>query len=105
MLMLFILIAGALTLPRLKMEVFPDVNIDAISISVIYPGASPVDVEESICSRIEEQIHQDQEIQLQQFLCDSEGLHLAQLYDCAPELHQNPLIGQHTDVSGLFGVQ
>lgn len=56
MLMLFILVAGALTLPRLKMEVFPDINVDAISISVIYPGASPVDVEESICSRIEEQI-------------------------------------------------
>ncbi len=54
--MLLILVAGALTLPKLKIEVFPDIEVDAISISVVYPGASPQDVEEGICSRIEEQL-------------------------------------------------
>lgn len=53
MVMLFILVAGLLTLPRIRMEVFPDINVDVISISVVYPGASPKDVEESICYRIE----------------------------------------------------
>jgi len=56
MFMLFILVAGALTLPRIKMEVFPDLNVDMITITVVYPGASPQDVEEGICTRIEEQL-------------------------------------------------
>ena len=56
MVMIFILVAGLLTLPRIRMEVFPDINIDVISISVIYPGASPKDVEEGICYRIEEKL-------------------------------------------------
>ena len=54
--MLFILVAGTLTLPRLKMEVFPDIELDIVSISVVYPGASPGDVEEGICLRIEEKL-------------------------------------------------
>ena len=56
MVMLFILVAGLLTLPRIRMEVFPDINVDIVSISVIYPGASPKDVEEGICYRIEEKL-------------------------------------------------
>ena len=56
MVMLFILVAGLLTLPRIRMEVFPDINVDVVSISVIYPGASPKDVEEGICYRIEEKL-------------------------------------------------
>ena len=56
MFMFFILIAGLLTIPRIKMEVFPDISIDVISVSVIYPGASPKDVEDGICVRIEEKL-------------------------------------------------
>ena len=56
MFMFFILIAGFLTIPRIKMEVFPDISIDVISVSVIYPGASPKDVEDGICVRIEEKV-------------------------------------------------
>ena len=36
MFMLFILVAGTLTLPRLKMEVFPDIELDIVSISVVF---------------------------------------------------------------------
>ena len=56
MLMLFIMVAGVMTLPRMKMEVFPDINLDIVSISVIYPGASPESVEESICLKLEEKL-------------------------------------------------
>ncbi len=56
MFMFFILIAGILTIPRIKMEVFPDISIDVISVSVVYPGASPKDVEDGICVRIEEKV-------------------------------------------------
>ena len=56
MFMFFILIAGFLTLPRIKMEVFPDIDIDLVTVSVVYPGASPSDIENSICIRIEEKV-------------------------------------------------
>ena len=56
MLMLFIMVAGVMTLPRMKMEVFPDINLDIVSISVVYPGASPESVEESICLKLEEKL-------------------------------------------------
>ena len=56
LLMVFIIIAGIFTLSRLRMEVFPDITIPIINVSVVYPGASPEDVEESICVKVEEQV-------------------------------------------------
>ena len=56
LLMAFIIIAGALTIPLLKMEVFPEIEIDIINVTVIYPGASPSDVEDAVCIRIEERL-------------------------------------------------
>ena len=54
--MVFIIIAGIFTLSRLRMEVFPDITIPIINVSVVYPGASPEDIEESICVKVEEQV-------------------------------------------------
>ena len=56
MMMFFIIIAGMITIPQIRMEVFPDINVDVVTVSVLYPGASPKDVEESICIRIEEKL-------------------------------------------------
>ena len=56
LLMVFIIIAGFFTLSRLRMEVFPDITIPIINVSVVYPGASPEDIEESICVKVEEQV-------------------------------------------------
>lgn len=56
LLMIFIIIAGFFTLSRLRMEVFPDIAIPIINVSVLYPGASPEDIEESICVKVEEQV-------------------------------------------------
>ena len=56
LLMVFIIIAGIFTLSRLRMEVFPDITIPIINVSVVYPGASPEDIEESICVKVEEQV-------------------------------------------------
>ena len=56
LLMVFIIIAGIFTLSRLRMEVFPDITIPIINVSIIYPGASPEDIEESICVKVEEQV-------------------------------------------------
>ena len=48
LLMVFIIIAGIFTLSRLRMEVFPDITIPIINVSVVYPGASPEDIEELV---------------------------------------------------------
>ena len=56
LLMLFLLLAGAVTGWTTKLEVFPETSLDRISISVEYPGASPAEVEEAIVRRIEEKV-------------------------------------------------
>ena len=56
LLMLAILAAGLLSLGSLDQEVLPEHSLDRIQVSVRYPGASPVEVDESVVSRIEERI-------------------------------------------------
>jgi multidrug efflux pump subunit AcrB len=56
LLMLFLLLAGAVTGLTMKLEVFPETSLDQISISMSYPGASPAEVEEAIVQRIEENV-------------------------------------------------
>jgi multidrug efflux pump subunit AcrB len=54
-LLMFLLVLGGLSaLPSIKREVFPEISLDVITASVEYPGASPAEVEEAICVRIEE---------------------------------------------------
>jgi len=43
LLMLFILLAGTVTGLSMKLEVFPEISLDRISISMSYPGASPAE--------------------------------------------------------------
>jgi multidrug efflux pump subunit AcrB len=54
--MLVMLIGGLLALPLIKQEEFPAIDLDIAQISVEYPGASPEEVEESICVRLEEEV-------------------------------------------------
>lgn len=56
LLMALLLLGGLITLPYINQEVFPEFSTDMISISVVYPGAAPQEVEEGVCVRIEEQI-------------------------------------------------
>jgi len=56
-LLMFVVIAtGVLSLARMRVEVFQEIDTDLIRIQVPYPGASPDEVEQSICQRIEEAI-------------------------------------------------
>lgn len=57
LLMLAIIIGGILTMPMLDREVMPGIPLDMIQVDVDYPGASPIEIEERICIRIEEAIH------------------------------------------------
>ena len=55
-LMLFILVAGALSLTQVIIETFPEFDTDRITIRVPYRGASPAEAEEGVCLRVEEAI-------------------------------------------------
>ena len=56
LLMWLVLLAGFITLPSIKQEVFPEFSTETITISVPYLGAAPEEVEEGVCIKIEEQI-------------------------------------------------
>ncbi len=56
LLMFFILAAGFFSLGDLVQEVFPEISLDQVVISVPYPGATPEEIEESILRKIEERI-------------------------------------------------
>ena len=56
LLMIFLLLAGAVTGLTTKLEIFPETSLDRISITMEYPGASPAEVEEAIVRRVEEKV-------------------------------------------------
>ncbi|WP_413111427.1 efflux RND transporter permease subunit [Thaumasiovibrio sp. DFM-14] len=56
LLMLGLIIIGLTALPTLKRETFPEFAPPYILASVIYPGASPQEVEQSLCMRMEDAI-------------------------------------------------
>jgi multidrug efflux pump subunit AcrB len=56
LLMLLIIVSGLLAIFSTKLEVFPELTLDMINITVPYRGASPADVEEGVCLRVEEAI-------------------------------------------------
>jgi len=57
LLMVFLLVGGALALPALDKQFFPDFELNVVSVSMPYRGAGPSEVEQQICQRIEEAVH------------------------------------------------
>ena len=56
-LMMFVIaIAGVMSVPALKQEVFPEFSIEVVRVSVPYRGAAPEEVEEGVVIRVEEAI-------------------------------------------------
>ena len=56
LLMLVFVVGGLLLGPKVKQEVFPEVSLDWISVTVPYPGAGPEEVEEGILLKIEDSL-------------------------------------------------
>jgi multidrug efflux pump subunit AcrB len=56
LIMVFIIVAGMFTVVKMRREMFPQFSLDLIHVGVVYPGASPEEVEEGICIKIEEEI-------------------------------------------------
>ncbi|MGW8195028.1 MAG: efflux RND transporter permease subunit, partial [Desulforhopalus sp.] len=56
LLMIVMILGGTFMSSRIKREVFPAFELDRISISIAYPGASPEEVEQGIVLAVEEAI-------------------------------------------------
>lgn len=56
MVMLGFILLGLIALPSIKRETFPEFSLDTVIATVVYPGASPSEVEESICLRMEDAV-------------------------------------------------
>jgi multidrug efflux pump subunit AcrB len=56
MIIVVVILAGGLSLSNMNKSFFPETESRFLSVSVFYPGASPVEMEEGVTSRIEEAI-------------------------------------------------
>ena len=56
LLMWILIVGGLLALPRTHQEEFPNLEVDAVQVSVPYLGAAPAEVEAGVCIRVEEAI-------------------------------------------------
>ncbi|OVE80466.1 acriflavin resistance protein [bacterium J17] len=54
--MMLLIVGGLLFGQTVKREVFPEIELDSLSVSAIYPGAGPAEVESGICLPVEEAI-------------------------------------------------
>lgn len=54
--MLLIVVAGMLSLQATRKELIPNISLDKVNVSIAFPGASPQEVEKTVCIRIEESI-------------------------------------------------
>jgi multidrug efflux pump subunit AcrB len=56
LLMFVMLVGGIFGLVRTKQEVFPEFELDLVTVSVPYPGAAPAEVEQGILLAVEERV-------------------------------------------------
>ncbi len=56
LLMIFLLVGGLYMTGKIKKEVFPEFELDMVTVSVAYPGASPEEVEQGILLAVEEAV-------------------------------------------------
>ena len=53
-LVIAILLVGGMAFASMRREVFPEFDLEIVLVSVPYPGATPEEVEEGICQKVEE---------------------------------------------------
>jgi len=56
LLMIVLVVGGGIRFSHIKQEVFPEISLDTIQVTVAYPGAGPEEVEEGILLQIEENL-------------------------------------------------
>ncbi|NQU58601.1 MAG: efflux RND transporter permease subunit [Rhodospirillales bacterium] len=70
LLMIAFIVIGLAAAPSVKRETFPDIPPDKITVRIVYPGASALEVESAICGRIEDAVESISEIE--ETRCDSQ---------------------------------
>jgi len=84
LLMLVLMVGGLVTALNMTVEIFPEVDLRAITINVPYPGSTPDEVEEGINRRVEESIQGIEGIKkIISSAGEGNGLIVAQLEDDA----------------------
>ncbi len=56
LLMVFLLVGGLMMSFRIRQEVFPEFQLDLVTVTVPYPGAGPEEVEKGIVEAVEEEV-------------------------------------------------
>jgi len=56
LLMVLFIVGGLMMSSRVKQEVFPEFDLDRVTISVVYPGASPEEIEQGVILVVEEAV-------------------------------------------------
>ncbi|HPI97046.1 MAG TPA: efflux RND transporter permease subunit, partial [Gammaproteobacteria bacterium] len=54
LLMAIIIIVGLFSLSSIRKEMFPSTQINMVNVTVAFPGASPSEVEEAVCLKVEQ---------------------------------------------------
>jgi len=81
LLMLVFIVGGILLGASVKQEVFPEVSLDRVQVSVVYPGAGPEEVEEGVILKVEENLSSVDGIkQLKAVAAEGYGTVTAELY-------------------------
>ena len=62
-LLLVIVLGGGFTATTIKQEVFPDIALDIIEVSVVYPGAGASETASALCLPMEEAVSNQEEIE------------------------------------------
>ncbi len=70
LLMIGFIVIGLMTVFNLKKETFPDFSSGLVQIQVVYPGASPEEVEKSLCQSVQEAL--DGISHIQEIRCDAQ---------------------------------
>lgn len=88
-LMVSIMVVGAVGLIMMHREVFPNFDLEIVIASVPYPGASPEEVEEGICQKIEEAVRSIDGIKKQYSIArEGSGLVVLELEADVPDVQK-----------------
>jgi multidrug efflux pump subunit AcrB len=103
LLMIFLLLGGLYSTLNIKKEVFPEFELDTISISVAYSGAGPEEVEQGIILVIEEAIQSVEGIdEISSTASEGSGRVTAELLDNADRMKVLQEIKQEIDRISTF---
>ncbi len=82
LLMLCALLAGVLSARHLVRETYPEFSLDRVSVDVDYPGAGPEEVEQGVCTKLEEAVQGVAGVKtVQSFAAENHGRLIAELHE------------------------